>query len=98
MKKKFNIYIIYYTLLGLFLMTQIVNTLYQTSVVVAHGRHQNELKNQQLQLVIKQQDIQEKLAQENSLLTYSQKSELTNYQLISQPIVINRSVSLAAAN
>ena len=84
--------------MGCFILLQVIYTLYQTSLVVAHGREQRTLENNQSQLAEKKQLLQGKLAAETSLLAFSQTADLSDYQLISNPIIIDKSISLAAAN
>lgn len=98
MKTKNNFYKFYYLLLGAFLLTQVSYTLYKTSFVVAHGRQQQELKLLQTQLAYQKQKLEKKLAVNTSLLTFTQETHLINYEAISQPLVIEASVSLAALN
>lgn len=93
------LYLAYYSLIGCLLLLQVIYTVYQTSIVVAHGRKQKNLENTQQQLTQKKQLLQGQLAQKNSLLAFESDESLVNdYQLISQPIVIDKSISLAAAN
>lgn len=98
MLKKQQLYLSYYAIIGCLVLFQVINTLYQTSLVVVHGSQQRTLENKQLQLAEKKQLLQGKLAQETSLLAFSQASDLAEYQLITDPIIIDKSISLAAAN
>ncbi len=98
MLKKQQLYLTYYSIITCLILFQVVYTLYQTSLVVAHGRKQRNLENTQQQLVAKKQLLQSTLAAETSLLAFSKTNEIAHYQLISHPIVIDKSISLAAAN
>lgn len=98
MFKKQQLYLACYAIIGCLVLFQVINTLYQTSLVVAHGRQQQTLENNQLVLVEKKQLLQETLAKETSLLAFGDTDNLTDYQLILNPIIIDKSVSLAAAN
>ena len=98
MLKKQQLYLAYYAIIGCLLLFQVVYTIYQTSLVVAHGRQQKTLENTQYQLVEKKQALQGTLAKETSLLAFSQTHSLTDYRLILNPIIIDKSISLAAAN
>ena len=93
-----QLYLAYYTAIGCLFLFQVIYTLYQTSLVVAHGRQQRTLENTQHQLAEKKQSLQGTLAEKTSLLAFSETDGLTNYQLISSPIIIDKSISLAAAN
>lgn len=96
MKNKF--YKFYYLILGAFLLTQVSYTLYQTSFVVAHGNHQHDLKLSQVQLSKQKQKLEEQLAIKSSLSSLVNQNDLTNYQLISNPLIIEASTSLASLN
>ncbi|MBT3249986.1 MAG: hypothetical protein HN846_00915 [Candidatus Pacebacteria bacterium] len=99
MLKKQQLYLTYYALIGSVLVFQVIYTIYQTSLVVAHGHQQRTLENNQQQLAKKKQLLQGKLANKTSLLALSENGNLTEeYQLISKPIIIDKSISLAAAN
>ncbi len=98
MLKKQQLYLAYYALIGCLVLLQVAYTLYQTSLVVAHGRQQKTLENKQYQLTEKKQLLQGNLAKESSLLAFSQTHNLANYQLISNPIIIDKSISLATVN
>jgi hypothetical protein len=98
MFKKQQLYLAYYSVVGCLILFQVIYTLYQTSLVVAHGRTQRTLENTQYQLVEEKQLLQGTLAKETSLLAFSKTDDLSNYQLISSPIIIDKSISLAAAN
>ena len=98
MFKKQQLYVAYYSIIGCLVLFQVIYTLYQTSLVVAHGSQQKNLENSQQQLVEKKQTLQATLAKETSLLAFSQPHRLTDYTLISNPIIIDKSISLAAAN
>jgi len=97
MLKKQQPYLAYYALLGCLILFQVIYTLFQTSLVVAHGRWQRTLENNQFQLAEKKLLLQGTLAKESSLLTFSQTCNLADYQKISSPIIIDKSISLAAA-
>lgn len=95
---KKQLYLAYYAVISCFIVLQVIYTLYQTSLVVAHGRQQRTLESTQHQLAEKKQLLQGTLAKKTSLLTFSKAENLTDYQLISSPIIIDKSISLAAAN
>ncbi len=95
---KRKLYLAYYLTIGCFILAQVFYTLYQTSVLVSHGRKQSNLEKNQSQLLVKKQLLQENLAKETSLLAFSETETLESYQLISNPIIIDKSLSLAAAN
>lgn len=90
-------YLTYYICLSLLLVGQIVYTLYQSSLVVAHGQRQQQLSQQTQQLQKKRQDLSSQLATHSSLRVLSQDEQLAGYQSISQPLVLLASDNLAAA-
>ena len=98
MKIKQNLYKFYYILLGIFLFTQTIYTLYKTSSLVAQSRHQKELKISQIQLINQKQKLEKELAINTSLALFTEEKELNGFEAISQPIVIKTQTSLASLN
>ena len=95
---KQKICLAYYTMLGCLILTQVFYTLYQTSLLVAHGRREKDLENKQVRLLSQKQALQETLAINNSLLAFSESHDLSDYHAITQPILVEKSLSLAALN
>lgn len=97
MNHKHRHYLLYYSLLGLLLVTQVAFTLYKTSLVVVHSQRQQKLSQASQELQQKEQRMRVQLSAQNSLLTVTQDEQLAAYQPISQPIVLHLSDNLAAA-
>lgn len=93
-----KMYKIYYGLLTIAVLAMVVFTLYQGSLVVAFGKQQQKLKQEQVELLAQQQQLQVKLAEKNSLAQHSQEETVDGYELISHPIIISSETSLAAAD
>ena len=91
-----NKYYIYYTFLGLILLSQVLYTIYQTSFLVVNSRRQKILENRRQELLSKEQDLQTQLALENSLLVFRQTKDFESYQLIDQPLLLKPTLRLAA--
>lgn len=96
---KKHLYLSYYLIVLAVIAVQAIYTVYQTSLVVAHGKKQQNLETNQQQLLTQKQTLEEKLAKENSLIAIKDdKQDFESYQLISNPIIIDNSINLAAAN
>lgn len=88
-------YLSYYALATAILVSQVAFTLYQTSLTVGHGRTLKNLEAERNELTAQQQLLQTKVAMQLSL-TQLPADQLNNYQLISSPILVKSTSSLAA--
>jgi hypothetical protein len=88
-------YLTYYALTAAILVSQVAFTLYQTSLTVSHGRTLKNLEAEKNQLAAQQQLLQTAVATQLSL-TQLPADQLSNYQLISSPILVKNTNSLAA--
>lgn len=94
MKKAYQAY---YGLLILGVLSMVIYTLYQGSLVLAYGKQQQKLRTQQVSLLEQQQQLQIKLAAENSLIRHSQTEDTEGFELINHPIIVSAQNNLAAA-
>jgi hypothetical protein len=88
-------YLSYYSLIACILAVQVGYTIFQTSLVVGHGRKLEELQERKDQLAQEQQLLQTSIAERLSL-TQLTEEELKNYQNIASPIMVETTTSLAA--
>jgi hypothetical protein len=90
-------YFSYYSLIACILAVQVGYTIFQTSLVVSHGRQLEQLQDEKEQLALQQQQLQAQVARQLSLTQLSE-AELLTYQAITAPIVVETTTSLAAAH
>jgi hypothetical protein len=94
MKKQ--IYTIYYLILALVMVVQVIQTIYQSSLALNNNNQLKELYSQQQSLVSKQQKLQAQLSKKVSLTNFTKTDMLKDYQQITNPIIITLSNNLAA--
>lgn len=94
-KKK--LYQAYYLLLALILVGQVIYTLYQTSLMVAHSQHQQKYQAQIEQFQAEKEQLQRELAKVNSIHSLRQTAEEADFELITQTITLKPKTNLASA-
>ncbi len=94
-KKK--LYQAYYLLLALVVVGQVVYTLYQTSLVVVHGRQQQKYQTKLEELQGEKQKLQLELAEVNSIHSLRQTAEEAGFEPIAHTITLEPTTSLASA-
>ncbi len=83
---KNKLYTIYYTLLATVLLTGVIQTVFEGSLHIAHGRKVSQLEQEKKTLLQKQSDLQNQLALELSFSTIDQYTTDHGYYAISHPI------------
>ncbi len=85
-----------YYIIGLVaLVSQVVYTVYQGSVVISHGQQLSRLERQKQVLAQKQQQLKQTVAGSSSLLSLSQSSQYNQFQPISQTYRVDDTLTVA---
>lgn len=87
----------YYLLMFLLVISQVVLTIYEGSVVVHHGQQIAQLQQEKTALQAKRNQVTASLLKQKSLTYVAESAALGAYQPIAQPLVITDPHSFVAS-
>lgn len=93
---KNKLYLTYYGLIIATLISQVIFTIYQTSLVVSHGSQLQALKSEKELTDKKRRQLQTELASSQSINSLTESSQLDEYELIKNPIVVTALQTVAS--